>query len=75
MASVPLKSHSHTEQLIAKQFRKLWGVVYVFAVVIQGFFITGFSMGFTSPVLADFREKEGYASLRKPLYQDLFNVW
>ena len=57
-----------------KQFRKLWGVAYVFAVVIQGFFITGFAMGFTSPVLADFKEREGYSSLRKPIYQDLFNV-
>ena len=77
MANVPLTSQSRSNaERQPRKFQKLyiWGVAYVFAVVIQGYFITGFSLGFTSPVLADFKEKEGYASLRKPIHQDLFNV-
>ena len=73
MADIQLSAHSGAEQ--PKQSQNLWSVAHVFAVVVQGFFITGFSMGFTSPVLADLsQDKEGYTSLRKPLNQDLFNV-
>lgn len=72
MASVSLTSHSTAEQPEPSQ--RLWGIAFVFTVAVHGFFILGFSMGFTSPVLADLREKEGHASLQKPIYQDLFNV-
>ena len=72
MASVPLTSHSTVEQ--PKPSYKLWSIVYVFTVAVLGFFVLGFSMGFTSPVLADLKEEDGYDSLRKSIYQDLFNV-
>ena len=72
MASVPLTNHSSAEQ--PKPSHRLWGIVHVLTVAIQAFFILGFSMGSTSPVLADLKEEDGYASLGKPIYQDLFNV-
>ena len=69
-----LAGHSNSEQRSKSQ--KLWSIALVLAVVTQGFFITGFSIGFTSPVLADLSqaENERYASLRKPIHKDLFNV-
>ena len=73
MADIQLSDDSDAEH--PKQSQNLWSVAHVFAVVTQGFFIAGFSMGFTSPVLADLSQnEEGYTSLHKPIYQDLFNV-
>ena len=72
MDSVPLMNHSSAE--VPRRSHRLWGVAYVFTVAIQTFFVMGFSIGFTSPVLADLKEEDGYASLGKPIYQDLFNV-
>jgi len=54
--------------------QKLRSIANVCVVAVQGLFIMGFSLGFTSPVLADLKEQEGYTSLRKPIYQDLFQV-
>jgi len=52
-----------------------WVVIYVCTVALQCFFILGFAVGFTSPVLSKLGDRqEGYSSLRKTSDQDIFSV-
>lgn len=53
---------------------RLWTVTYVCTVALQCFFVLGFAAGFTSPVLSELSDRQGYSSLRKKSDQDLFSV-
>ena len=62
-----------------KQFpgkARLWTVTYVCVVAVHAVILSGFSLGFTSPVLSKLKDKDtvGYRSLRRIAFQDAFNV-
>ena len=50
-------------------------VVYSCVVAIQAWFVNGYSIGYTSPILSDLDSANStYASLHKSVYQDIFSV-
>jgi len=54
---------------------QLWTVTYVCVVAVHAVVLSGFSLGFTSPVLSKLKDKDaGYRSLRRIAFQDAFNV-
>jgi len=54
---------------------RLWTVTYVCVVAVHAVILSGFSLGFTSPVLSKLKDKDtGYRSLRRIAFQDAFNV-
>lgn len=68
-------SSSHAAERYFERSSRVWTVGYVCVVSIQAIFILGFSLGFSSPVLSELvDEKNGYSSLRKTTYQDVFSV-
>ena len=54
---------------------RLWALTYVCIVAVQAVIISGFALGFTSPVLSKLKDiRGGNKSLEKTTYQDAFNV-
>ena len=54
---------------------QLWTVMYVCVVAVQAVVLSGFSLGFTSPVVSKLKDRDaGYRSLRSLAFQDAFNV-
>ena len=56
---------------------RIWTVSFSCAAAIQAWFIYGYSLGYTSPVLNDLstiNSTSTYTSLRKIAYQDTFSV-
>ena len=54
---------------------RLWALTYVCIVAVQAVIISGFALGFTSPVLSKLEDRRGgNKSLEKSTYQDAFNV-
>lgn len=54
---------------------RLWALTYVCVVAVQAVIISGFALGFTSPVLSKLENtRGGNKSLEKSTYQDVFNV-
>jgi len=54
---------------------RLRTVVYSCVVAIQAWFVYGYSIGYTSPILSDLDSANStYASLHKSIYQDIFSV-
>ena len=54
---------------------RLWALTYVCLVAVQAVIISGFVLGFTSPVLSRLKDIHGgHKSLHKTKYQDAFNV-
>ena len=54
---------------------RLWALTYVCLVALQAVIISGFALGFTSPVLSKLKDvRAGSKSLEKTAYQDVFNV-
>ena len=54
---------------------RLWALTYVCIVAVQAVVISGYSLGFTSPVLSKLKDVQGgNKSLKKIQYQDIFNV-
>lgn len=53
----------------------LWALTYVCIVALQAVIISGFALGFTSPVLSKLKGiRTSSKSLEKTAYQDAFNV-
>ena len=54
---------------------RLWALTYVCTVAVQAVILSGFALGFTSPVLSKLKDiRGGNRSLEKTVHQDIFNV-
>ena len=70
--------HSLNNSAISVKFSgktRLWALTYVCIVAVQAVILSGFALGFTSPVLSKLKDiRGGNKSLEKTAYQDIFNV-
>lgn len=70
--------HSMNDSATSVKFSektRLWALTYVCIVAVQAVILSGFALGFTSPVLSKLKDiRGGNKSLEKTQYQDIFNV-
>ena len=70
-------SLNHSDSTVSaknSETSRLWALTYVCIVAVQAVIISGFALGFTSPVLSKLKDTRGGKSLEKSTYQDVFNV-
>ena len=64
-----------TEKILQRRRFRVKTVAYSCVVAIQAWFVYGYSIGYTSPILSDLDSANTtYASLHKSVYQDIFSV-
>ena len=67
--------HSLNDSAYYSKKPRLWALTYVCMVAVQAVVISGFVLGFTSPVLSRLKDIQGgNKSLQRTTYQDIFNV-
>ena len=76
MSSYGANNHAATVDTPSRNHRfRLWTVTCSCMVAIQTWFIYGYSIGYTAPVLNDLGDVNStYTSLREASYQDTFSV-
>jgi len=64
-----------TETILQRRRFRVKTLAYSCVVAIQAWFVYGYSIGYTSPILSDLDSANTtYASLHKSVYQDIFSV-